>query len=100
MCECERHIGTQSGGIDQAISVIAKLGFAKLMDCNPIRANDVQLPIGGTFVIAHSLVESQKAAITVTNYNNRVVECRLATIDLGTKLGMKPREAISKVNSF
>ncbi|OMO53475.1 Galactokinase [Corchorus capsularis] len=99
-CECERHIGTQSGGMDQAISVMAKTGFAELIDFNPIRATDVQLPAGGTFVIAHSLAESQKAVTAATNYNNRVVECRLASILLGIKLGMKPQEAISKVKTL
>ncbi|KAK6913662.1 GHMP kinase N-terminal domain [Dillenia turbinata] len=99
-CECERHIGTQSGGMDQAISVMAKTGFAELIDFNPIRATDVQLPAGGSFVIAHSLAESQKAVTAATNYNNRVVECRLAAILLGIKLGMKPQEAISKVKTL
>ncbi|KAI3909180.1 hypothetical protein MKW98_012917 [Papaver atlanticum] len=99
-CECERHIGTQSGGMDQAISVMAKSGFAALIDFNPIRATDVQLPAGGTFVIAHSLAESQKAVTAATNYNNRVVECRLASIVLGIKLGMKPEDALSKVKTL
>ncbi|KAI5579480.1 hypothetical protein POPTR_008G102800v4 [Populus trichocarpa] len=99
-CECERHIGTQSGGMDQAISVMAKTGFAELIDFNPIRATDVQLPAGGTFVIAHSLAESQKAVTAATNYNNRVVECRLASIVLGIKLGMKQQDAISNVKTL
>ncbi|OIW20498.1 hypothetical protein TanjilG_13564 [Lupinus angustifolius] len=99
-CDCERHIGTQSGGMDQAISVMAKTGFAELIDFNPIHATDVQLPAGGAFVIAHSLAESQKAVTAATNYNNRVVECRLASIVLGIKLGMKPEEAISKVSTL
>nr|KYP52611.1 Galactokinase [Cajanus cajan] len=99
-CDCERHIGTQSGGMDQAISVMAKTGFAELIDFNPIRATDVQLPAAGTFVIAHSLAESQKAVTAVTNYNNRVVECRLASIVLAIKLGMDRKEAISKVNTL
>ncbi|GAB2215742.1 hypothetical protein Droror1_Dr00020140 [Drosera rotundifolia] len=99
-CECERHIGTQSGGMDQAISVMAKIGFAELIDFNPIRATDVQLPDGGSFVIAHSLAESQKAVTAATNYNNRVVECRLASIVLGIKLGKKPEEAVSKVTTL
>lgn len=64
----------------QAISVMAKSGFAELIDFNPIRATDVQLPSGGIFVIAHSLAESQKAVTAATNYNNRVVECRLASV--------------------
>ncbi|KAL5983450.1 galactokinase [Asimina triloba] len=99
-CDCERHIGTQSGGMDQAISIMAKAGFAELIDFNPIRATDVKLPDGGSFVIAHSLAESQKAVTAATNYNNRVVECRLAAIVLGIKLGMKPKEAISKVKTL
>ncbi|KAL6571651.1 galactokinase [Orobanche hederae] len=99
-CECERHIGTQSGGMDQAISVMAQSGFAALIDFNPIRATEVQLPAGGTFVIAHSLAESQKAVTAATNYNNRVVECRLASIVLGVKLGMSAEEAITKVKTL
>nr|AZQ20737.1 putative galactokinase protein [Rosa hybrid cultivar] len=99
-CDCERHIGTQSGGMDQAISVMAKPGFAELIDFNPIRATDVQLPAGGTFVVAHSLADSQKAVTAATNYNNRVVECRLASILLAIKLGMKPQDAISNVKTL
>ncbi|XP_044484408.1 galactokinase-like [Mangifera indica] len=99
-CECERHIGTQSGGMDQAISIMAKTGFAELIDFNPVRATDVQLPAGGTFVIAHCLAESQKAVTAATNYNNRVVECRLAAILLGIKLGMKPTQAVSEVKTL
>ncbi|KAM7279429.1 hypothetical protein ACFE04_006563 [Oxalis oulophora] len=99
-CDCEHHIGTQSGGMDQAISVMAKSGFAELIDFNPICATDVQLPQGGSFVIAHSLAESQKAVTAATNYNNRVVECRLAAIVLSIKLGVKPQEAISKVKTL
>lgn len=59
---------------------MAKIGFAELIDFNPIRATDVQLPADGSFVIAHSLAESQKAVTAATNYNNRVVECRLASV--------------------
>ncbi|THU73531.1 hypothetical protein C4D60_Mb04t23850 [Musa balbisiana] len=99
-CECERYIGTQSGGMDQAISIMAKTGFAELIDFNPICASDVQLPSGGTFVIAHSLAESQKAVTAATNYNNRVVECRLAAIVLAIKLGMSSNDAVSKVKTL
>ncbi|KAG9154580.1 hypothetical protein Leryth_017344 [Lithospermum erythrorhizon] len=99
-CECERHIGTQSGGMDQAISVMAQSGIAKLIDFNPIRATDVQLPAGGTFVIAHSLAQSEKAVTAAVNYNNRVVECRIAAIILAIKLGMKPQEAISTIKTL
>ncbi|KAL0290250.1 UNVERIFIED_CONTAM: Galactokinase [Sesamum angustifolium] len=80
-CECERHIGTQSGGMDQAISVMAQSGFAALIDFNPIRA-------------------TEKAVTAATNYNNRVVECRLAAIVLGIKLGLKAEKAIAEVKTL
>ncbi|KAG5138765.1 hypothetical protein JHK82_023496 [Glycine max] len=96
-CECERYIGTQSGGMDQAISVMAKTGCADLIDFNPICT---QLPAGGTFVIAHSLAESQKAVTAATNYNNRAFECHLPSIVLGIKLGMKPREEILNLKTL
>ncbi|KQK12302.1 hypothetical protein BRADI_1g02810v3 [Brachypodium distachyon] len=99
-CQSERHIGTQSGGMDQAISIMAKPGFAELIDFNPIKATDVQLPQGGTFVIAHCLAESKKAETAATNYNNRVVECRLAAIVLAIKLGMDTNKAISSVTTL
>ena len=65
---------------------MAKSGFAELIDFNPIRATNVQLPAGGSLVIAHSLAESQKAVTAATNYNNRVVECRLAAVSFNLSL--------------
>ncbi|KAG0559692.1 hypothetical protein KC19_10G123600 [Ceratodon purpureus] len=99
-CTCERHIGTQSGGMDQAISIMAAPGVAKLIDFSPIRASDVVLPTTGSFVVANSLTESKKAETASTNYNNRVVECRLAAMVLAVKLGMPLEEARTSVNTL
>lgn len=72
----ERHIGTEGGGMDQAIAFLATEGCAKFIEFFPLRSTDVKLPEGATFVIAHSLVEKNKAASS--DFNCRVVECRLA----------------------
>mmetsp|Transcript_13436 Transcript_13436/g.40635 ORF Transcript_13436/g.40635 Transcript_13436/m.40635 type:complete len:492 (-) Transcript_13436:416-1891(-) len=95
-CTCERYVGTQSGGMDQAISMMAASGVAKLINFHPVRAEDVFLPQEATFVIANSLAESQKAVTADKCYNLRVVECRLAAVLLTLALG-HPREKALKM---
>ncbi|KAK6188653.1 hypothetical protein SNE40_004791 [Patella caerulea] len=78
MCaHCEHYIGTEGGGMDQAISFMAKHGTAKLIEFNPLRSTDVKLPFDTVFVISNSCVQANKAASS--NFNIRVVECRIAT---------------------
>lgn len=73
--KCERYIGTQGGGMDQAIAFLATEGCAKLISFSPLTSEDVQLPEGAVFVIANSLEEMNKAA--TQDFNQRVIECRL-----------------------
>ncbi|XP_014218869.1 N-acetylgalactosamine kinase [Copidosoma floridanum] len=82
----ERYIGTQGGGMDQAIAFLGKTGSAKLIEFNPLRSYDVSLPEGAVFVIAHSLVDHNKAA--TSDYNTRVLECRLAAQIIAKKMGI------------
>jgi len=72
----EHYIGTIGGGMDQAISFTARQGKAKLIEFNPLRTTDVQLPGNASFVVSNSLAEMNKAA--TPHFNIRVVECRLA----------------------
>lgn len=88
MCaKCERYIGTEGGGMDQSISFLAEEGTAKLIEFNPLRATDVQLPDGAVFVIANCCVEMNKAASS--HFNMRVVECRIATKMLAKARGLE-----------
>ncbi|XP_017840579.2 N-acetylgalactosamine kinase [Drosophila busckii] len=75
---CEQYIGTHSGGMDQAIAYLAKKGYAQHIEFHPkLNATPVMLPAGCCFVVANSCVHKNKAASS--DYNERVVECRLAT---------------------
>jgi len=82
--KAERFIGTQGGGMDQAIEILAVEGKAQYIQFNPIRTTLVELPSEACFVIANSLTESNKAA--GSEFNQRVVECRLAAKILAKKL--------------
>jgi len=78
----------QSGGMDQTISVMGELGKAKLVQFNPIRTQDVQIPQGYVFVVANSLTPSPKLQHKGTKYNKRVVECRFVLYILAQRLGV------------
>jgi N-acetylgalactosamine kinase len=78
LARAERYVGTESGGMDQAISLLGQPGKALRIDFFPLRARPVSLPAGYTFVISHSLVRASKSATARSQYNLRVVECRLA----------------------
>lgn len=82
----ERYIGTQGGGMDQAIAFLGKAGSAKLIEFNPLRATDIMLPENAVFVIAHSQAYHNK--VSTTDYNLRVVECRLAAQMIAKKRNM------------
>lgn len=74
---CERYIGTEGGGMDQAIAMLAQRGAAMFIDWAPLRGSVVQLPPGVVFVIANSMAQANKAD-KGSEFNQRVVECRLA----------------------
>nr|XP_002732930.2 PREDICTED: N-acetylgalactosamine kinase-like [Saccoglossus kowalevskii] len=83
----ERYIGTESGGMDQAISFLAEPVHAKHIEFHPLKATDVKLPNGVVFVISNSNVVMEKAASS--HYNIRVAECRLAAQIIAKSKGLE-----------
>jgi len=82
----ERYVGTLSGGMDQATSLLAQAGHALRIDFFPLRVRTVPLPTGYSIVVCHSLVAAEKSGAAKQAYNQRVVECRLACRILGQVL--------------
>ena len=76
--KCERYIGTEGGGMDQAISFLGERNKAMLIEFNPIRPAEVDLPCDTVFVISNTLVQANKVAFA--SFNVRVVECRLGAM--------------------
>ena len=83
----ERYIGTEGGGMDQAISFLGERNKAMLIEFNPIRPTDViSLPSGTAFVISNTRVQANKAAFA--SFNERVAECRLASMVVAKAKGL------------
>ncbi len=74
----ERYVGTLSGGMDQAISLLGQADHALRIDFFPLNVRPVPLPAGYGFIVADSLVQAEKAGIAKDAYNLRVIECQLA----------------------
>ncbi|KAJ0182756.1 hypothetical protein K1T71_002125 [Dendrolimus kikuchii] len=88
----ERYIGTQGGGMDQAIAFLAEKFCAQYITFNPLCATPVALPENAAFVVAHSLAEANKAA--TNDFNKRVMECRLAAKIIATFTGVTETKQI------
>ncbi|KAL4261070.1 Galactokinase [Pleurotus pulmonarius] len=88
--ENEKRVGVNSGGLDQAASVISNPGAALYITFFPsLAASPTPLPKGAVFVCANSLVVSDKAVTAKTNYNLRVVETLVGARILARNLGVQ-----------
>ncbi|MBT4484974.1 MAG: galactokinase [Candidatus Latescibacteria bacterium] len=75
----EHYVGTQGGGMDQAICLFGKEGYAVKINFFPLRCSYVKFPENHSIVVAHSLVRAAKTEDALFLYNLRPAECRLAT---------------------
>lgn len=91
----ERRVGVNSGGMDQAASVISDSNNALYITFHPtLEAEPIPIPASANpafnpvFVIANSLVVSDKAVSAKTQYNLRVLETLAAARILARKLNL------------
>lgn len=82
-------------GMDQAIEILGVKGKAQFIDFDPLRVSEVSLPKEACFVIANSLTEANKAA--GSEFNQRVVECRLAAMVLAKHFGLSNWRSLRKL---
>lgn len=91
MCaRSERFIGTQGGGMDQAISFLGEPGKAMMIEFNPVRPTEVTLPQGYCFIISNTNVRANKAA--AGSFNTRVAECHISARVMAKAKGLDWRE--------
>ncbi|EGD75429.1 galactokinase 2 [Salpingoeca rosetta] len=95
--KAEHYVGTEGGGMDQTISIMAQPGVGLYIQFHPIRATPAQLPQGGAFVIANTLVEANKYVTAGSCYNKRVVECRAAARILAAKLNIEDAVSVRRL---
>jgi len=98
--KAERYVGTLSGGMDQAASLLARAGNALRIDFFPLRVRTVPLPAGYRVVVCHSLVHAEKSGAARHAYNQRVIECRLVTRVLERLLGTSLPRGLSTLGDL
>ncbi len=86
----ERHVGVESGGMDQTVIGLAQAGAALRIDFDPPVRRPVALPGELRLVVAYSGEEAPKGGTAMDAYNERVIACRLAAVLLGHAVGVDP----------
>src|SRR2546427_344271 len=74
----ERYVGTAGGGMDQAIILGARAGYASRIDFHPLRLTPTAVPTGWQFIVAWSLVHAEKSGAARQAYNERTRQGREA----------------------
>ena len=85
----ERYVGTNSGGMDQAISLLGETDHALRIDFFPLRVKKVALPAALAVVVCDSGVSAPKGGAAQEAYNQRVAECTRAAEALGAPPGSR-----------
>ncbi len=78
LARAERYVGTEGGGMDQAISLLGRDNHALKIDFFPLRGQPVPMPADHEIVVCNSLIRAPKTERAMNDYNRRPVECRIA----------------------
>jgi len=97
MAAAEHYVGTQGGGMDQAVCLLAKEGHALRVDFFPLRTVPVLFPEGYCILAAHSTVSAEKTGAKRLAYNRRVLECRIGTALLAKELHVENAQRLADV---
>lgn len=79
LARAERYVGSEGGGMDQAVSLLAESGKALMINFFPLKVTPTTLPEEIVFIVCNSLIRAPKSESVRYAYNRRVIECRLAT---------------------
>lgn len=85
----ERHVGVETGGMDQRVIALGKAGHAMRIDFLPLATRHVPIPEGLSFVIADSGKRAPKGGEARDAYNERVIGTRVAALLLADMLGVE-----------
>lgn len=94
LAHAERYVGSEGGGMDQAVSLLAEAGKALKIDFFPLKTKHIPLPENVLFVVCNSLIRAPKSEGVRYAYNRRVIECRLATALVSNVVGQKTGRSI------
>jgi N-acetylgalactosamine kinase len=94
LARAERYVGSEGGGMDQAVSLLAQAGKALRIGFFPLRTEPVRLPEEISFVVCNSLIRAPKSEAVRYAYNRRVIECRIATALLSKAIEQKTGQRI------
>jgi N-acetylgalactosamine kinase len=90
MAEGERYVGTQGGGMDQAICLLGQEGKSVKIDFFPLRCSYFPFPGDYSVIVANSLIRAAKTENALVKYNRRPAECRLATAMINSLYPVNP----------
>lgn len=107
MAAAERFVGTEGGGMDQAISLGARARHAARISFDPLRLRHVGVPDDWCFVVADTGKRAEKSGRVRVAYNLRRKECaeafrlvagHVATADITTKLATSYADLLGMID--